>query len=262
MKNKANTHFDHERAYIWELPVRFYHWINAATIVILCVTGYWIGNPPALLSSRDASFSYTFGWVRFIHFAAAYVFMFNFAYRIYWGFVGNEYANWRHFILHKKNQIREIINVLRVDILLMTEHPHIESRGHNQLASLTYFIMFLVFLFQVVSGCALYAPMSDWWLPDMFTWIIPAMGGDQAVRQWHHLLMWFFICFTIVHVYLVFYHDYVEKNGEVSSIVSGWKFFNTKHLSNVEQETPKKKTISTEETIGTPLETALEEPIE
>ena len=30
--------------------------------------------------------------------------------------------------------------------------------------------------------------------------------------------------FTIVHVYLVFYHDYVEGHGVISSIVGGWKF--------------------------------------
>ena len=36
--------------------------------------------------------------------------------------------------------------------------------------------------------------------------------------------MWFFIVFTIVHVYLVFYHDYVEGHGVMSSMVGGWKF--------------------------------------
>jgi Ni/Fe-hydrogenase 1 B-type cytochrome subunit len=36
--------------------------------------------------------------------------------------------------------------------------------------------------------------------------------------------MWFFILVTLVHVYLVFYHDYVEGHGVMSSMVSGWKF--------------------------------------
>jgi len=38
------------------------------------------------------------------------------------------------------------------------------------------------------------------------------------------MAMWFFILFTIVHVYLVFYHDYVEGHGVMSSMVGGWKF--------------------------------------
>ena len=36
--------------------------------------------------------------------------------------------------------------------------------------------------------------------------------------------MWFFILFTMIHVYLVFYHDYVEGHGVMSSMVGGWKF--------------------------------------
>jgi Ni,Fe-hydrogenase I cytochrome b subunit len=36
--------------------------------------------------------------------------------------------------------------------------------------------------------------------------------------------MWVFILFAIVHVYLVFYHDYIEKNGIASSMIGGWKF--------------------------------------
>ncbi len=82
----------------------------------------------------------------------------------------------------------------------------------------------LVFLFQVVTGFALYSSMSSSFLPGLFAWVVPLMGGDFAVRQWHHALMWFFVVFTIVHVYLVAYHDYVEGTGVTSSMVGGWKF--------------------------------------
>jgi Ni/Fe-hydrogenase 1 B-type cytochrome subunit len=66
--------------------------------------------------------------------------------------------------------------------------------------------------------------MSSSFLPRLFHWIVPVMGGDFAVRQWHHMAMWFFVVFTIVHVYLVAYHDYVEGRGTTSSMVGGWKF--------------------------------------
>ena len=61
-------------------------------------------------------------------------------------------------------------------------------------------------------------------MPRLFAWITPLIGGDFAVRQWHHIFMWFFIWFTLVHVYLVFYHDYIEGRGTTSSMVGGWKF--------------------------------------
>ena len=35
--------------YVWELPVRIYHWVNALCIAILCVTGFIIADPPAII---------------------------------------------------------------------------------------------------------------------------------------------------------------------------------------------------------------------
>jgi Ni/Fe-hydrogenase 1 B-type cytochrome subunit len=215
------------RVYVWQLPVRLYHWINALAVLVLCVTGYLIGTPLIHPSGGEASFHYAFGWVRFIHFAAAFVFFFNFLARIYWGFAGNQYAHWDNFIpltrTRLQQQWKEAIEIFKVDIFQATIQP-VESIGHNALAGWTYFTTFLAFLFQCATGFGLYAAMSDSWLPKMFAWVVPLMGGDFAVRQWHHMAMWFFIIFSILHVYLVFYHDYVEGRGVISSMAGGWKF--------------------------------------
>jgi Ni/Fe-hydrogenase 1 B-type cytochrome subunit len=211
------------RVYVWELPVRFYHWINALAIVVLSVTGYLIGNPPALMSGQEASDQYIFGWIRFIHFAAAYIFVFNFIIRIYWGFVGNKYASWKNFIPHSRQYLHELWEVLRIDIFLAKGKEHL-SVGHNALAGFVYFIFFLASLLMVITGFGLYASMSTWWFADLFAWAPGLVGGDFTLRNIHHALMWFFIVFSLIHVYLVFYHDYVEGRGEISSIAGGWKF--------------------------------------
>ena len=211
------------RVYVWQLPVRLYHWVNALVVLALAATGYLIGRPLAIANASEASFSYWFGTVRFIHFVAAFLFFFNFLFRIYWGFVGNAYARWPNFLPFRRAQLREAIDVLKVDILQATVTP-LDSVGHNPLAGFTYFLTFLAFLFQSVTGFGMYAAMSDSWLPRMFAWIVPLMGGDFAVRQWHHMMMWFFVLFAMVHVYLVFYHDYVEGRGVISSMAGGWKF--------------------------------------
>jgi Ni/Fe-hydrogenase 1 B-type cytochrome subunit len=216
-------HAQISRVYVWQLPVRFYHWINALSIVVLVVTGYLIGSPPALQSGSEASFGYWFGTVRFVHFLAAFIFFFNFVYRIYWGFVGNRYARWNNFIPYRKEQFQEVKDVLKVDIFQRSVQP-LESVGHNAMAGITYFISFIAFLFQCITGFGMYAAMSKAALPALFAWIVPLMGGDFAVRQLHHVMMWFFILFSMVHVYLVFYHDYIEARGVTSSMVGGWKF--------------------------------------
>ena len=120
--------------YVWELPVRIYHWVNALCIAILCVTGFIIADPPAIMSASEAYFSYWFGVVRFIHFVTAFVFFFNFVFRLYWGFVGNRYARWNNFIPLKKSQWKEVLEVIKVDILMIKNKP-VDSIGHNALAS-------------------------------------------------------------------------------------------------------------------------------
>ncbi len=209
--------------YVWQLPVRFYHWINALVVVILGVTGFIIGNPPGITTVSEASLGYWFGTVRFIHFVAAYVFFFNFLFRLYWGFVGNKFAKWKNFIPYTKAHWVDMWDVLKVDIFQVecSKNPNL---GHNALASFTYFLTFIVFLLQTLTGFGIYAAMSPSWFPQLFAWIPSVLGGDIATRQIHHILMWFFVLFAIVHVYLVFYHDYIEKNGVTSSMIGGWKF--------------------------------------
>ncbi len=243
------------RVFVWEFPVRLFHWLNALAIVVLIVTGYLIGNPPAMLSSSEASFRYLFGTIRFIHFVAAYVFVFNWLFRIYWAFVGNKYANWRNFIPTSRRYFKEIVSVLRIDILLAKSKEHM-SVGHNALAGFIYFMFFLACLLAAITGFGLYAQMSDWWFPELFAWVAPVFGGDFELRNIHHSLMWFFVIFTIIHVYLVFYHDYVEGRGEISSMGGGWKFIEVeafKRAPDTIEDQPvkskKEKTPEVEETL-------------
>ena len=209
--------------YVWQQPVRIYHWVNVLAVFVLVVTGYLIGAPLAIQSGAEASFNYWYGTIRFLHFAAGYLFFFNFIFRIYWGFVGNEYAKWDNYIPYKKSQWVSIWNVLKVDIFKLKLGPY-DTVGHNSLASFSYFITFIAFILQSLTGFGLYAAMSPSWFPKLFAWFVPLVGGDLAARNLHHILMWVFILFTLVHVYLVFYHDYVERNGVTSSMIGGWKF--------------------------------------
>lgn len=213
----------YRRVYVWELPVRIFHWINAWGIFLLAASGLLIANPINIFQSSEPYQQYWFGWLRFTHFAAAYVVLFAFVFRVYWGFVGNQFARWSSFIPITKTQWLDLVETIRIDILQLKLKGRI-SVGHNYLASLTYIGLFVIFLFQIVSGFGIYAAMSDAFIPSLFTWIVPLMGGDANVRQWHHIFTWAFVIFALIHVYLVFYHDYVEGRGDMSSMLGGWKF--------------------------------------
>jgi Ni/Fe-hydrogenase 1 B-type cytochrome subunit len=193
-----------KRVLVWELPVRIFHWVNVLTITVLTITGFIIANPPAILSNMEASDLNTFGYIRFIHFAAAYIFFFNMLMRVYWSFVGNQFASWRAFWPFSKKMWNNVWHVLKIDILLFNEDKedisHI-SIGHNSVAAFSYIALFLLGLIQVFTGFALYSDMATWWLPKLFSWVIPLFGGDFMVRTIHHITMWGFIFFSLVHRY-------------------------------------------------------------
>lgn len=222
------------RLYVWEYPVRFFHWLNAACITALAITGYLIGTPFHFSNAAEAYQAYWIGLIRFTHFVSAWVLMVNFGVRLYWGFVGDQYAQWHHFFPFRKHQRRELAEVLRVDLLQVGGPGHFSS-GHNAAAGLAYLILLLAVAFQIVTGFGLYASTSDAWLPGLFAWIVPLMGGDAEVRFWHHAAMWFFIVFTLAHIYVVFYHDYVEGRGTLSSMAGGWKFARTDRFEPVQK---------------------------
>ncbi len=209
--------------YVWELPVRVFHWVNAFCIVALCATGYVIGNPPAIQHATPPSENYWFGYVRFVHFAVAFLFIANFLGRIYWAFAGNKFARWRNYLPLTRRQWRGIGDTLKVDIFLLTPKP-VYDIGHNSLAAVTYFGVFLLFIVQSVTGLCMFYASSDSVLAPYFERFLIWTGGFFLFRDIHHIVMWLFILFTMVHVYLVFYHDYIERNGVASSIIGGWKF--------------------------------------
>ncbi|MGA7246098.1 MAG: cytochrome b/b6 domain-containing protein, partial [Terracidiphilus sp.] len=147
----GNRPAEYRRVYVWELPVRVYHWINAVALVMLCITGYLIGAPIRAFYAAEAYQQYWFGWVRFLHFLCAYVYVFNFLARLYWGFVGNKYARWNAFFPLTKAQRQEIVDVVKADVLETKLHGPI-STGHNALAGFIYFFTFLAFVAQSITG--------------------------------------------------------------------------------------------------------------
>jgi Ni/Fe-hydrogenase 1 B-type cytochrome subunit len=221
----------YDRVYVWQAPLRMAHWVTGSCVLVLIATGLVMGNPPAFMSTREASDAYWFGWIRFLHFVSAWVMSFAFLVRIYWFFKGNQYARWDAFLPttwdRLRTQFREALDVLRVDILQIQKQP-VDYTGHNGLAAATYLFVYLAMAFQIVTGAALYAPMSTSWMPHLFAWVSPLMGGDAIVRMWHHIFAWIFIWFTMIHIYLTIFHDLTEGRSEISSMITGVRFVERK----------------------------------
>src|SRR5436190_24225421 len=79
--------------FVYEWPVRVWHWVNALAIVVLAATGYYIANPFWPNPPGDASLHFVFEYVRFRHFAAAQLFAIRLLGRHYWAFAANSHAH-------------------------------------------------------------------------------------------------------------------------------------------------------------------------
>ncbi|MGN7808664.1 Ni/Fe-hydrogenase, b-type cytochrome subunit [Flavobacterium sp. 22076] len=237
MPTKTN---DYKRAYIWQLPVRIFHWVNAWAITGLVATGFIIGNPPGIISTKEASNQFWFGYIREIHFMCAYLLVAVMILRVYFAFKGNKYANWRVFFPFKKEGFKRMWHVIKYDIFLQNEETHgspTGAVGHNSVAAASYLVMFFMALIMIATGFAMYAPTSTWFFPKMFGWVVNVAGGDLNVRSIHHFTTWTFILFAIVHIYLVFFHDWLEGLGETSAMVSGYKFVRTERVKKEDELT-------------------------
>ncbi|MFT2093428.1 Ni/Fe-hydrogenase, b-type cytochrome subunit [Acidiphilium sp.] len=214
--------------YVYELPVRIWHWVMALSIVILSITGFLIADPLWPLQVGQPSQHFLMGDIRTIHFITGDVFAVAMLVRIYWAIVGNRYAReifapavWR------RSWRREFARTIRWYLFLERETS--KEIGHNPLAQLAMFAMFtLGVLFQIVTGFALFGEGTGHgtWAFALFTsWVMPLFGNSQAVHTWHHLAMWYLILFAMVHVYMSVREDIMSRQTMISTIINGWRFF-------------------------------------
>jgi len=97
------------------------------------------------------------------------------------------------------------------------------------MASISYLFVFLLFLFEIASGFALYSQSH---LKSVILWLLGGwmfgIIGAQTIRLLHHVVMYLLIVFTAIHVYIGWYLDSAEKNGVMGSIFGGFKFITGK----------------------------------
>jgi len=211
---------------VYEAPLRVWHWLNALAIVILCLTGYFIGSPlPTMPGESSANF--LMGYIRFAHFAAALVFIVGFIGRMYWALVGNHHAR-QLFILPfwRPRWWREVFTEIRWYLFL--ERQPKKYVGHNPLAQLAmFFFIVLGSLFMIATGLALYSEglMAGSWADRIAGWVIPLFGQSQNVHTWHHMGMYIFITFMMIHVYVAVREDIMSRQSIVSTMISGVRTF-------------------------------------
>jgi len=211
--------------YVYEAPVRLWHWVSALAVAALAVTGYFIGLPPPTLSG-EASDHYLMGYIRFVHFAAGYVMLVGLLGRAYWAVVGNHHARELMTLpVHKLAYWKEV-GAMLAWYGFMRPRPN-QYVGHNPLARLAMFGYFLLMIFMVCTGTALYSEGTGVgsWQDRLFGWVIPLIGSSMQVHSLHRLGMWLTLIFVMLHVYAAIREDIMARQSIVSTMISGYRTF-------------------------------------
>ncbi len=214
---------DYQWVYLWGWPIRAMHWVAAACIVTLVVTGFYVGKP-YFLTGGEASSHFLMGRVRLVHFAAAGLLVATGIVRIYWLFAGNRFERWRALFPVRP---RDWVNMWKQIKFYALIEPAKAPRylGHNPLQQLSYTAIYLLVLAMAVTGFTLYGESSPGgFFHTVFAWVPPLLGGIQRVRFLHHVGTWVFLVFITLHVYLSLRADLLERTGVISSIISGGAF--------------------------------------
>lgn len=212
--------------YVYEAPVRIWHWVTVFSILTLILTGIFIGTPFLELPGDDED-EFLLGYVRFAHFAAGYTFTIAFLFRLYWAIAGNHHAR-QLFTppIFNLSWWSEVMFELRWYFFL-EDRPK-QYVGHNPLALLMMFFLFVCGgIFMIFTGFALYSEGHGMghWTDTLFGWVNPLLGGSLMTHSLHRLAMWGFICFIMVHVYAAIREDIMSRQSIISSMISGWRTF-------------------------------------
>jgi Ni/Fe-hydrogenase b-type cytochrome subunit len=210
--------------YLWHWPIRAMHWLAAGSILVLIVTGFYIGRP-YFMTGGEASDHFLMGRVRFVHFVAAAVLVGTAVVRLYWLFAGNRYERWSALFPVTPESVRGLFRMAGYYLMLPgARHPH--YLGHNPLQQLAYTGIYASAALAVLTGFALYAQAEPGgWIWTLTAWWLPWFpGGLRGVRLVHHTTTWVLLIFIPLHVYLALRADVMDREGTTSSIFSGGRW--------------------------------------
>jgi Ni/Fe-hydrogenase b-type cytochrome subunit len=196
------------------------HWIAAACIVVLVVTGFYIGKP-YFYTSGSASDQFLMGRFRFAHFTAAGVLVATGILRAYWLFAGNKFERWKALFPIRKGDWVNMFKVARAYLFIRQEEAP-QYLGHNPLQQMSYTGIYVLATIQVATGFYLFglANPSGFFFAT-FGWVGSLAGGAQIVRFVHHMVTWLWLMFIPIHVYLAVRSDVLHRESTISSIISG-----------------------------------------
>ena len=177
---------------IWDLPVRLFHWLFAAS----CAVAWLSGDDPRYTD---------------LHLYAGYLALGLVLFRLGWGFLGGRYARFGQFVRGPaavRDHLRRLFDVSR-------QH----QPGHNPAGALAILLMLALVLslggtgLIVLGGEEGFGPLAG-----AFT-----IAEGIAVHRWHDGLAWALLAVVVLHLAGVALDSLLQRQNLPRSMVTGLK---------------------------------------
>jgi Ni/Fe-hydrogenase b-type cytochrome subunit len=201
--------------------VRVTHWVSALAITVMVASGLRIFDAYPAFARKGETFccypwagreipeAVTFGgWLagaRNWHFAVMWVLVV--AGLVYLGFLA-AHGEWRD-VVPRRGDARGAWEMAKFYLFVRRDHPR--QGKHNALQKAVYFALPVVAALQVLSGLAIWKPVSLGGLTRLF-------GGYVWARYWHFVGMAVLVLLVLGHVVMVLTVDPYS----IRSMITGW----------------------------------------
>jgi len=166
---------------------RFWHWAQAALIIVLLISGFeihgsytWLGFEEAVTTHRTTAWSLVTLWV----------------FAIFWHFTTGE---WEQYIPTLK-KVGAMIKYYLLGIFIRAPHPFRQTtlKKHNPLQRLAYLFLWIIISPMIWATGWLYLFYSSWQ-----DWGIDQYLKLDDIAFYHVVAAFMMLFFLIVHMYLI-----------------------------------------------------------
>jgi len=193
-----------ERIYVFKRFERFWHWSQAALIMILMATGFEVHGSYTLLGFESATSTHT---------TAAWALVWLWGFAIFWHFTTGE---WKQYI-PTSDKLVAMLRYYLTGIFTDAPHPFRQTslQKHNPLQRLAYFLVLVIINPLIWTSGWLYLFYNDW-----AAWGIDFLNLEY-VAMFHVIAAFMMLVFFIAHVYLATAGH--TPTAHFKAMINGWE---------------------------------------
>lgn len=178
---------------VWDLPVRVFHWLLAALIVVSFTTAQIGGNAMR------------------IHELSGFTILTLVLFRVLWGIFGSTYARFRDFVRHPRQAIEYARSLKR--------GPPPFHAGHNPLGG--WMIVALLLCLLIQTGTGLFANDDIMTEGPLFDWV--SKRTSDLLSRIHEINFYVLLVLITLHIAAALYYLWGKRENLILPLFTGRK---------------------------------------